>query len=129
MYSNNSQKTKFRYFTWTIQEIKIGKLIVISFFSGLFTSTFLNNFINIKAVDKVKKDYIDENKMEDIQKDEYNKSNFDIPPERDVRDTQPTISVNYRVIKSSGNNEVENDENFSTKTENQDDWIKDNSEW
>ena len=129
LYSNNSQNTKFRFFVWTIQEIKIGKLISISFFSGLLTSTFLNNLINIKTVDKVKKDYIDEDKMEDIQKDEYDKSNFEIPPERDVRDTQPTISVNYRVIKSSGNNEIENDENYSNKTENQNDWLKDNSEW
>ena len=129
MYANNSQKTQFRYFIWTIEEIKIGKLISISFFSGLLTSTFLNNLINIKTVDKVKKDYVDEDKIEDILKDEYYKSNFEIPPERDVRDTQPTISVNYRVIKSSGNNEIENDENYSNKTQNQDDWIKDNSEW
>ena len=39
LYANNNQKTSFRYFKWTINEISIGKLISISFFSGLFIST------------------------------------------------------------------------------------------
>ena len=42
LYTNNNQKTSFRYFKWTIQEVSIGKLISISFFSGLFISTLLN---------------------------------------------------------------------------------------
>ena len=45
IYTNNNQKTSFRYFKWTIQEISIGKLMSISFFSGLFISTLLNNTI------------------------------------------------------------------------------------
>ena len=31
---NNNEKTSFRYFKWTLQEVSIGKLISISFFSG-----------------------------------------------------------------------------------------------
>ena len=42
LYTNNNQKTSFRYFKWTLQEVSIGKLISISFFSGLFVSTLLN---------------------------------------------------------------------------------------
>ena len=42
IYTNNNQKTSFRYFKWTVQEVSIGKLISISFFSGLFISTLLN---------------------------------------------------------------------------------------
>ena len=42
LYLNNNQKTSFRYFKWTVQEVSIGKLISISFFSGLFISTLLN---------------------------------------------------------------------------------------
>ena len=46
LYTNNNQKTSFRYFKWTLQEVSIGKLISISFFSGLFISTLLNNSTN-----------------------------------------------------------------------------------
>ena len=45
LFTNNNQKTSFRYFKWTIQEVSIGKLISISFFSGLFISTLLNTTI------------------------------------------------------------------------------------
>ena len=43
LYTNNNQKTSFRYFKWTLQEVSIGKLISISFFSGLLVSTLLNS--------------------------------------------------------------------------------------
>ena len=46
LYTNNNQKTSFRYFKWTLKEVSIGKLISISFFSGLFISTLLNTTIN-----------------------------------------------------------------------------------
>ena len=46
LYTNNNQKTSFRYFKWTLQEVSIGKLISISFFSGLVISTLLNTTIN-----------------------------------------------------------------------------------
>ena len=45
LYLNNNQKTSFRYFIWNIQEVKLGKLISISFFSGLIMSLILNNSI------------------------------------------------------------------------------------
>ena len=45
LYTNNNQKTSFRYFNWTLPELSIGKLISISFFSGLFVSTLLNTTI------------------------------------------------------------------------------------
>ena len=38
LYLNNSQKSSFRYFIWNIQEVRIGKLICISFASGLMMS-------------------------------------------------------------------------------------------
>ena len=45
IYTNNNQKTSFRYFKWTLQEVSIGKFISVSFFSGLFVSTLLNTVI------------------------------------------------------------------------------------
>ena len=49
---NNRQKTSFRYFIWNIQEVTIGRLIIISFFSGLFMSSLLNKTLSNKIVIK-----------------------------------------------------------------------------
>ena len=45
---NNRQKTSFRYFIWNIQDVTIGRLIIISFISGLFTSSLLNKTLSNK---------------------------------------------------------------------------------
>ena len=98
LFTNNNQKTSFRYFKWTVQEVSIGKLISISFFSGLFISTLLNStFISYKknTLENIEENYQPMNNEEDM------KVNFEVPPQRDLRDTQPTISVNYRVVKNT----------------------------
>ena len=126
LFLNNKQKTSFRYFKWTIQEISLGKLIGISFFSGLFITTLLStSFTSYK-----------ENTFEDIE-DNYEPPNnekdmnskIDIPPERDIRDTQPTISVNYRVIKNSEDNNYKRDQNFSNNSDKRDDWDNVDNDW
>ena len=97
IYTNNKQETSFRYFKWNIQDVSVGKLINISFFSGLFITTLLNTKVhNIK---KNNSENIGENNQPP-NNDEYIKSKIEMPPERDIRDTQPTISVNYRVVKN-----------------------------
>ena len=83
LYTNNNQKTSFRYFKWTLQEVSIGKLISISFFSGLFVSTLLNTTINStnfrkKTFENVKDDFVSENNEEDME------SNVEMPPQRDL---------------------------------------------
>ena len=126
LYINNNQKTSFRYFKWTVQEASIGKLISISFFSGLFVSTLLNTtFTSFK---KNTFEEIEEN-YEPLNNDEDLKSNIEMPPQRDIRDTQPTISVNYRVIKNTDENDLKGGKNFSNSTEKKDDWNYDDSEW
>ena len=126
LFLNNKQKTSFRYFKWTIQEISLGKLIGISFFSGLFITTLLStSFTSYK-----------ENTFEDIE-DSYEPPNnekdmnskIDIPPERDIRDTQPTISVNYRVIKNTEDNYYKRDQNFSNNSDKRDDWDNVDNDW
>ena len=129
IYTNNNQKTSFRYFIWNLQEVHVGKLMSISFFSGLLISIILNNIKNTDF--KNKKNISDKNEeIFDTQFDnEDNDSNFEIPPQRDLREAQPTISVNYRVIK---NNELKNDK-YEQKTSNnsdtKDDWINDEKDW
>ena len=124
LYTNNNQKTSFRYFKWTLQEVSIGKLISISFFSGLFVSTFLNTTITStsfrkKTFENVEDDFVSENNEEDIE------SNVEMPPQRDIRETQPTISVNYRVVKNMDDNNLKNDRNYSNNSDNKDDWDND----
>ena len=126
LYLNNNQKTSFRYFKWTVQEVSIGKLISISFFSGLFISTLLNtSFTSFKknTLENIEENYETPNSNEDI------KSNIEMPPERDIRDTQPTISVNYRVIKNTENNSFKSDKNFSDSFDDEDDWNNDENDW
>ena len=130
IYINNTQKTTFRYFIWNIQDIKIGKLIVISFFSGILISNVLNNNINSNAFINGKKDYFDKNQdNEDLINEEEEITEVEPPPQRDIRDTQPTISVNYRVIKNSGDNYSKYDDNFSNDSKYQDDWNIEDSDW
>ncbi len=128
---NNRQKTNFRYFIWNIQDVTIGRLIFISFFSGLFMSSLLNktlsNNINTKTIYNR-----DDKKTEDNDysvKREDNDELLDVAPERDLREPQPTISVNYRVIKNNGENELGNRNQAIKDSQFDDDWNNNRSEW
>ena len=125
LFTNNNQKTSFRYFKWTIQEITIGKLITISFFSGLIISTLLNTtFTSLKNnnFENVEDDFVSQNNEEDME------PNIDMPPQRDIRETQPTISVNYRVVKNMNDNNLQKDRSF-TNPDNKDDWDNADNDW
>ena len=126
LYTNNNQKTSFRYFKWTLQDVSIGKLISISFFSGLFVSTLLNTTITStsfrkKTFENLEDDFVSNNE-EDMEQ------NVEMPPQRDIRETQPTISVNYRVVKNMNDNNLEKERNFSN-SDSKDDWDNADNEW
>ena len=126
IYTNNKQKTSFRYFKWNVQEVSLGKLISISFFSGLFISTILNNTITSyknNSSENEEENYEPFNIEEDIE------SNFDMPPQRDIRDAQPTISVNYRVIKNAQEINLNKDKGNSNNPDSIDDWNNNDNEW
>ena len=127
LYTNNNQKTSFRYFKWTFQEVSIGKLISISFFSGLFVSTLLNKTITStsfrkKTFENLEDDFGSQYSEEDLE------PNVEMPPQRDIRETQPTISVNYRVIKNMNDNNFKKDLNYSNP-DNMDDWDNADNDW
>jgi len=127
LYTNNNQRTSFRYFKWTFQEVSIGKLISISFFSGLFVSTLLNTTITNTSFRKknfknVKDDFVSNNNEEEIE------PNVDMPPQRDIRETQPTISVNYRVVKNMNDNNLKKDQSYSNQ-DIKDDWDNADNDW
>ena len=127
MNTNNNQKTSFRYFKWTLQEVSIGKLISISFFSGLFVSTLLNTTITStssrkKTFENMEDDFVSNNNEEEME------PNVEIPPQRDIRETQPTISVNYRVVKNMNDNNFKNDQSYSNQ-DIKDDWDSADNDW
>ena len=127
LYTNNNQKTSFRYFKWTLQEVSIGKLISISFFSGLFVSTLLNTRITNtsfrkKTFENMEDDFVTNSNEEEME------ANVEMPPQRDIRETQPTISVNYRVVKNMNDNNFKKDLNYSN-SDNKDDWDNTDNDW
>ena len=126
LFNNNNQKTSFRYFKWTVQEVSIGKLISISFFSGLFISTILNT-----SITSYKKNTIEnfDEKNKPLNDEEDIRSNIEMPPQRDIRDAQPTISVNYRVVKNTEENNLKRDQNYSNNNDKEDDWVNNNNDW
>ena len=127
LFTNNNQKTSFRFFKWTIQEVSIGKLISISFFSGLVISNLLNttiisNSFGKNTFENVEDNFSSQNNDEDID------SNVEMPPQRDIRETQPTISVNYRVVKNMNENNFKKDPYYSN-SDNEDDWDNSYNDW
>ena len=127
LFTNNNQKTSFRYFKWTIQEVSIGKLISISFFSGLVISNLLNTTIISNSFRKNAVENMEDN-FSSQNNDEVMASNVEMPPQRDIRDTQPTISVNYRVVKNMNDINLKKDRNYSN-LDNKDDWDNDDNDW
>ena len=126
LYTNNKQRVSLRYLKWTVQEVSIGKLISISFFSGLFISAFLNTTIT----DNKKNTFENSEENYESQNDEEGvKSNVEMPPQRDIRDSQPTISVNYRVVQNRKENYYKSDQNFSAKPDNKNDWVNEDNDW
>ena len=127
LYTNNNQKTSFRYFKWTLQEVSIGKLISISFFSGLSISALLS--VTVTGFKKNNLKNAEENfetLNEEEEEEEEMKSNIEMPPQRDIRDSQPTISVNYRVVKNIDEDNLKSAKNNSNS---RDDWNSKDNEW
>ena len=128
---NNKQKTSFRYLIWNIRDVSIGRLVTISFVSGLLMSFILNKTL-LSHVRTKNETEVDEQSIldnDDLKNKVDNNQSYEIPPERDLRDTQPTISVNYRIIKDNGEKDFKDRNQTTTKPLYQDDWNNNNSEW
>ena len=102
-------------------------MISISFFSGLFVSTFLNTTITSnnfrkKTFENVEDDFESNNNEEEME------PKVEMPPQRDIRETQPTISVNYRVVRNMNDNDLKKDRNDSNP-DYKDDWDNADNDW
>jgi len=125
----NPEKIKFYLLTSKTEEISLGNLIAITFIAGFSFSSVLslisknnsqelseNNFTNYEEIDKS-----DEN---NYSRD----SNSNPPPERDVRDSQPTISVNYRFVDQDNNSYTSKKATKNPNNEDND-WVNYDNEW
>ena len=129
----NTSKTYLYFFNSKTEKLTLGNFITLSFIAG-FTTTFTLSFLRSshnynKTFNEEKIDinsetfegnFIDNNT-------EINEFTDDRPPERDIRESQPTISVNYRVIKQ--NNAEFNDKDEGYTDNKSDDWEEIESNW
>ena len=125
----NPEKTKFYLFTSKTEEISLGNLITITFITGFTFSSILTLISNNKLQKSLGDNYINEEVIDESNEDNIGQE-FESgrPPERDVRESQPTISVNYRFIDQENNSYPSN--NTKTKINNDDnDWLTNDNEW
>ena len=127
--TKNPEKTKFYLFTSKTDQISLGNLITLTFISG-FTFSSLLTLISKNYSQELSEDYVISNE----EKDKYEEDNlsqeleYNRPPERDVRESQPTISVNYRYVDQDNySNSSKNTKKNINNEKN--DWLNDDNEW
>ena len=132
----NTSKTYLYFLNFKTEKLTLGGFITLSFIAG-FTTTFTfsyltsskneNKMFNNERTD-INSETLQENFIE--KNTEINESINNRPPERDIRDSQPTISVNYRVIKQNNTEVNDTDEGYmENKYQNYDDWEEIESNW
>ena len=90
--------------------------------STLLNKTITSNNLRKKTFENVEDDFESQYSEEDLE------PNVEMPPQRDIRETQPTISVNYRVVKNMNDNNLKKDLNYSNP-DNMDDWDNADNDW
>ena len=128
----NPEKTKFYLFTSKIEEISLGNLISLTFISGFTFSSILTIISKHNS-----QEFLEDNFLNDEEKDNSNKNDFsqefesNRPPERDVRESQPTISVNYRFVDQENNSYSSKSTKKTNNNRNNDDndWVNYDDEW
>jgi len=132
----NTSKTYLYFLNFKTEKLTLGSFITLSFLAG-FTSTFTFSYLtSSKNENKIFNDEGRDINSETLhgnsteKNTEINESINDRPPERDIRDSQPTISVNYRVIKQNNTEVNDNDKGYiDNKYKNYDDWEEIESNW
>ena len=121
----NPEKTKFYLFTSKTEKISLGNLITITFISGFTFSSLLTLISKNYSQESLEDNFIND-EIENSDENIFNQeTEIDRPPERDLRESQPTISVNYRFVDQDNNS-------FSSKNNlkrEDDDWKYNDNEW
>ena len=127
----NPENTKFYLFTTKTEKLSLGNLITLSFISGF---TFSSTLTLISK--KNSKELLEDNFITNEDFDNYEENNFsqkfktDRPPERDIRESQPTISVNYRFVDQDNDSNTKNTKKrINNLANDQNDWLNSENEW
>ena len=134
----NSNKVNINIFTWQTSNNSLGKIITYSYIAGLSFNVLLTLIINgnelkIKEENQQQEELFEESQSEESQsEDELNYK--ERPPERDIKESQPTISVNYRVIDNINDNKYIYDNNPESdirinRNKIDEDWGEDDKGW
>ena len=131
----NLKRVNINIFTWQLNNNSIGKIITYSYIAGISFNTLLTLLV-INNESRIKTKLNEEelfNKSEGEDEITYDEKFIEKkPPERDLKESQPTISVNYRVIDnnnySSDRNDI--DKNFRTSNDTiNNDWGENDKDW
>jgi len=132
----NTSRTYLYFLNFKSEKLTLGNFITLSFFTGLTTTLTFNYLISQKDKKNVfnsEKSNFNSDISDGDFKDNYYEREDSIderPPERDIRDSQPTISVNYRVIKQNNIEVNDIDEDFTNNGyQNNGDWGEIESNW
>ena len=128
----NPEKTKFYLFTSKIEEISLGNLITITFVSGFSFSSLLTFVSKNKYKEELGDDFISEEDFDKYNENQLSQEFESVrPPERDVRESQPTISVNYRFVDQDNNSYSSKNTKKNSKNLNEEDndWLNYDNEW
>ncbi|WP_225866239.1 hypothetical protein [Prochlorococcus marinus] len=85
-------------------------------------TTITSTSFRKKTFENMEDDFVSNNNEEEMEQ------NVEMPPQRDIRETQPTISVNYRVVKNMNDNNLKKDQSNSNQ-DSKDDWDNADNDW
>ena len=128
----NPEKTKFYLFTSKLEEISLGNLITITFISGFSFSSVLSLISKNNSQELLKDDFINDEEIFKTDENDFSQElDSNRPPERDVRESQPTISVNYRFVDQNNNSYSSKNtkETINNLNNNDNDWENFDNEW
>ena len=128
----NPDKIKFYLFTSKKEQISLGNLITLTFVSGFTLSSLLTLISKTNLQASTDDNFINYDEIEQsVENNTYQEFKSDRPPERDVRESQPTISVNYRFVDHD--DDLYSSKNNSKKTNNvnneDNDWLNNDDSW
>jgi len=128
----NPEKIKFYLFTSKKEQISLGNLITLTFVSGFTLSSLLTLISKTNLQASSDDNFINYDEIEQsVENNTYQEFKSDRPPERDVRESQPTISVNYRFVDQD--DDLYNSKNNLKKTNNvnneDNDWLNNDDSW
>ena len=128
----NPEKTKFYLFTTKTENISLGNLITIAFISGLSFGSVLSLISKNNSQELVEDSLTNDEEVYKTDDNDFNQQlDSNRPPERDVRESQPTISVNYRFVDQNNNSysSKKANETINNRNNNDYDWENYDNEW